>query len=409
MRACLRPVLLVSAALTLAGCSFWEGSDKAQTPRSSMPAAGSFETFVESLWPDARSRGVSRTTFDRAFAGVNADESVVALTRKQSEFVRPIWAYVNDAVTEDRLRRGRAAAAEWGGTLDRIERIYGVPRGIVLGVWGMETSFGSFTGGKDVIRSLATLAHTRYRGEFFRGELLTALQILQRGDVTRDAMKGSWAGAMGQTQFMPSSYMKYAIDGSGDGRADIWTNVPDALASTANYLKQHGWKPGLPWGMEVVIPERFDYRQRRNSFERWAAAGLRRADGAPMPGRGEANLFFPAGADGPAFLLTDNFAVIKAYNASDAYGLGVAHLGDRIMGEPPLRGQWPTDKPQLSKDETQEAQNILARLGYEIGEPDGRVGSKTREAVRSFQERKGLKADGYPTHAVLKQLRTSAR
>jgi lytic murein transglycosylase len=348
---------------------------------------------------------VSRATFDEAFRDVAPDPKIIALTKKQSEFVRPIWEYINGAISSARLERGRQLAAQYGETLAAVERAYGVPRAVVLGVWGMETNFGSFTGSIYAVRALATLAFTRYRGDFFREELLTALQILESDHVDRATMLGSWAGAMGQTQFMPSSFVKYAVDGNRDGRRDIWNTVPDALASTANYLRQQGWQPGLPWGLEVELPEGFDFRNLRQSFASWQGLGLRRIDGRPFPRSGEATLFLPGGARGPAFLITDNYNVIKTYNSSDAYALAVAHLGDRLMGGAPIQGDWPTQEPQLDKDQRQEVQRRLAGLGLYAGETDGKLGSKTREAVRAFQLQRGLVADGYADVAVLRELR----
>jgi lytic murein transglycosylase len=296
-------------------------------------------------------------------------------------------------------------AAEWSKTLTAVERFYGVPRSVVLGVWGMETNFGSFTGSIYAIRALATLAYTGYRGEFFKEELLTALQILEKEHVDRSKMLGSWAGAMGQTQFMPSSYMKYAADGNHDGVRDIWGSVPDALASTANYLREKGWEPGLPWGFEVKLPRGFDFRNLRQGFASWQSLGLRRVDGKGMPRSGEATLFLPGGKGGPAFLVTDNYNVIKAYNSSDAYAMGVAHLGDRLMGGQPIQGAWPKDEPMLDKDQRQELQKRLSSLGFDVGEADGKFGSKTRDAVRNFQLRRGLTPDGYADLAVLRELR----
>jgi membrane-bound lytic murein transglycosylase B len=366
---------------------------------------GDFRRFVEGLWPEAKARGVSRATFDEAFRGIVPDAKIVALTKKQSEFVRPIWDYLNGAVSAQRLERGRQVASEWSDTLAAMERTYGVPRSVVLGVWGMETNFGSFVGSIDTVRALATLAYTRYRGEFFRDELLAALQILQQDHIDRSEMVGSWAGAMGQTQFMPSSFLKYAVDGNRDGRRDIWSSVPDALASTANYLRQQGWQPGLPWGFEVELPEGFDFRNFRQGFGSWSKLGLRRMDGKALPQRGEATLYLPGGADGPAFLLTDNFAVIKSYNSSDAYAMGVAHLGDRLLGGAPIQGDWPVSQAQLDRDQRQELQKRLVSLGLYTGETDGKLGSKTREAVRNFQLRRGLVPDGYADPAVLRELR----
>ncbi|KAB0268921.1 lytic murein transglycosylase [Microvirga brassicacearum] len=366
-----------------------------------------FRAFVQNLWPAAKARGVSRATFDDAFRGVEPDAKIIALTRKQSEFVRPIWDYINGAISAQRLDRGRKMVGEWSHTLAAVERTYGVPKEVVLGVWGMETNFGSFTGSIYVVRALSTLAYTGYRGEFFKEELLTALQILEADHIDRDKMLGSWAGAMGQTQFMPSSFMKFAVDGNRDGVRDIWASVPDALASTANYLRQNGWKPGLPWGFEVKLPPGFDYRHLRRGFSQWASLGFSRVDGKGMPRAGEATLFLPGGARGPAFLVTDNFDVIKSYNSSDAYAMGVAHLGDRLVGGPAIAGAWPKHEPMLDKDEREELQKRLAGLGLYTGDADGKLGSKTRDALRNFQMRRGLIPDGYADVAALRELRTA--
>jgi lytic murein transglycosylase len=403
-----RPFFALVAALLMlaAGPSpGWAAPNKIGAPAKAKHEAEGFSRFVASLWPQAQARGVSRATFDEAFRGITIDPKVVAQTEKQSEFVQPIWGYMASAVSAQRLARGRAAAAEWASALEGVERAYGVPRSVVLGIWGMESNFGAGTGGIDVIRALATLAFVRYRGDFFQGELLTALQILQEAPVRRAELRGSWAGAMGQTQFMPSSYVQFAVDGDGDGRRDIWTSVPDALASTANYLKQKGWQPGLPWGFEVELPEGFDFRNNRNDFSRWASLGLKRADGARMPGAGEATLLLPAGARGPALLVTANYDVIKSYNSSDAYALGVAHLGDRVRGAGPLVASWPTAEPLLGMPERREVQQRLAALGFYAGESDGKLGSKTRDAVRRFQIERGLVADGYADPALLNNLR----
>jgi membrane-bound lytic murein transglycosylase B len=373
-------------------------------PSAAQSDAG-FQSFVAALWPEAQARGVSRPTFDAAFRGMTPDPKVLALTRKQSEFVQPIWTYLEGAVAPSRLARGREAASRWSEALAGVERVYGVPRSVVLGVWGMETNFGSFTGGFPVIRSLATLAHARYRGDFFRDELLGALQVLEQERVRSEDMVGSWAGAMGQTQFMPSSFLKFAVDGDGDRTRDIWSSVPDALASTANYLRQHGWQSGLPWGFEVELPEGFDFRNYRHGFSSWAGLGLRRVDGQALPRSGEATLFLPGGARGPAFLVTDNFAVVKAYNSSDAYALGVLHLGDRVLGGPAIQGAWPTGEPGLDRFQREELQKRLAARGLYAGETDGKLGSKTREALRAFQLKQGLVPDGYANLEALKALR----
>jgi lytic murein transglycosylase len=405
-----QPLLLVrrlSGALLL-GLSFTVGVGLAALPvQAQETSQAGFQRFVQGLWPAAKARGVSRTTFDEAFHGVELDAKIIALTKKQSEFVRPIWDYINGAISAQRLKRGQDMAAEWSQTLAAVEKTYGVPRSVVLGVWGMETNFGSFTGSIYAIRALATLAYTGYRGDFFKEELLTALRILEEEHVDRSKMLGSWAGAMGQTQFMPSSFMKYAVDGNRDGVRDIWSSVPDAMASTANYLRQQGWQPGLPWGHEVVLPKGFDFRHLKQDFARWQALGLRRPDGKALPRSGEATLFLPGGADGPAFLVTANYDVIKTYNSSDAYAMGVAHLGDRLLGGLPIQGAWPKDQPMLDKDQRQELQERLAGLGFYDGNADGKLGSKTREAVRNFQLRRGLTPDGYADVAVLRELRAT--
>jgi lytic murein transglycosylase len=376
------------------------------TTGATAPQAGEFKRFVEALWPEARQRGVSRATFDDAFRGVTApDPKIVALTKKQSEFVRPIWDYVAGAISPARLQRGREAAQAYQAQFEAAERAYGVPRSVILGVWGMETNYGSFTGDIYAVRALATLAFVRYRGEFFRNELLTALQILEDDHVGRDKMRGSWAGAMGQTQFMPTSFMRFAVDGDGDGARDIWSSVPDAIASTANYLKEHGWTRGLPWGFEVALPDGFDFRNLRQTFSGWGQLGVARVDGKALPSGGEATLFLPAGASGPAFLVTANYDVIKAYNASDAYALGVGHLGDRVLGGPAIQGDWPRNERMLDKDQRVEVQKRLMAMGLYQGETDGKHGSKTRVAVREFQLKRGLVPDGYANLPVLEALR----
>lgn len=418
---------LVLAITPLAGCIAADGfTDRSGTARtgsvqaaslqdgasgagnggvSTRPAA--FSSYLESLRPQAERRGVSRATFESAFAGVTPDQEVIRLTQRQPEFARPIWEYLDGAVSSTRMRLGNEARSRHGQTLASVERAYGVPQAIVLGIWGMETNFGSYRGSKDVFRSLATLAHQGHRGDFFQGELLAALEILERGDVSRDAMKGSWAGAMGHPQFMPTSYLRFAADGNGDGRRDIWNSVPDALASAANYLREHGWQPGLPWGMEVRLPSNFDYGVEKASFGQWAQRGVRPASGGSLPNRGEASLFQPAGSNGPAFLVTANYDVIKRYNSSDAYALGVALLGDRLTGGAAVQASWPRNEPRMNTAQREELQRRLQDMGYYRGDIDGMFGSKTREAVRNFQRGRGLPADGYANMALLERLRSS--
>lgn len=377
-----------------------------QRPAQAAPASQDFTQFIAALWPEAQREGVSRETFDEAFANLRPDASIIALTRKQAEFVKPVWHYLDNAITAGRVSKGKALSDEWSQTLAKIESRYGVDSSIVLGVWGMESNFGSNPGNTDTIRALATLAFAKYRGDFFRHELLIALKILEQGDVSREAMRGSWAGAMGQTQFMPSSFEQYAVDFNNSGKRDIWKSTPDALASTANYLKEHGWASGTPWGFEVILPEGFDFAEMgEKPFSQWASRHVTRANGEALPNSGSASLLLPAGRLGVAFLVTSNFQVIKTYNNSTSYALAVALLGDRISGEPPLSGHWPRNMRLLTKSESLEMQRKLVAMGFKIGEIDGKVGDKAKEALRQYQKRVGMIPDGFPTLQLLQRMR----
>lgn len=312
------------------------------SPGPAAAAHGGFAAFVAGLWPEARAKGVSRQTFDAAFAGVTPDTDVLARTKKQAEFTKTIGQYLTSAVSEKRISNGTDRYRRWAPWLARAEAKYGVDRYVIMGVWGLETNFGGFAGNDYVVRSLATLAYAHYRGAYFRRELVAALAILQAGHIDPGHMTGSWAGAMGQTQFMPSSFNSYAVDFDGDGRRDIWTSVPDAIGSTANYLRKHGWVAGETWGYEVRLPRDLEATAgARAGFATWAARGVRRADGGAMPEVGTGTLLMPGGRHGPVFLVTPNFRVIKSYNNSVSYALGVALLGDRIAGWGPLSTPWP--------------------------------------------------------------------
>ncbi len=292
--------------------------------------SGDFQAFLASLRPDARAAGVSDATFSAAVQGLTFDPGPARASGGQSEFSRPFWDYVNNAVAASRVSAGKAAAARAGGTFDWIQSNLGVERGVVAGIWGMESNFGAGMGSSDVLRSTASLAFRQVRGDFYRREFIAALKILEEGHITRERLVGSWAGAMGQPQFLPSSFLKYAVDADGDGRKDIWRSTADALASAANHLRVDGWSTGLPWGFEVSLPQEFDWdygdRQARHDFGALARIGVRRADGRPM-GRGTGGIFLPTGINGPAFVVTDNFEVIRQYNTSDSYALAVGHLG----------------------------------------------------------------------------------
>lgn len=371
-----------------------------------------FQAFVAELWPQAKARGVSRATFDAAFAGVEPDPAVLAATKRQPESIKAFGDYIGGFVGGTRIANGIRNAKKWEQTLDGIESKYGVDRFVLLSIWGVESAYGTYKPKWQVIRSLATLAHARYRGDFFHNELLGALRILEEGHVTPEDMRGSWAGALGQCQFLPNAFLKLAVDFSGDGRRDIWTNVPDVLASIANYLRSYGWEPGVPWGFEVTVPKGFDYRRSRASFGEWAKLGIRRADGAAMPKHGNGILFFPAQAHGPAFLVTRNFSVIKDYNFSDAYALAVAHLADRIRGQGAIQATWPADdQGPLQKAQRVEIQEALVKLGLKdkVSNLEGRVDFELRDAIRQVQVKAGMTPDGTPTAALIKHLRSAAK
>lgn len=366
---------------------------------------GDFSGFVASLRPDATARSVSQKTFDAAFAGVQApDPDVVARTRRQSEFSRPVWDYLVGAASGARITRGQAQGKRLAATLAAIEAKTGVPRSVVLAFWGVESDFGASAGSLPTIRALASLAYARHRGTLFRDELLAALQILENGDIEPERMVGSWAGAMGQVQFLPSVYLREAVDFDGDGRRDIWRSEADALASIAHYLQSLGWKPGLSWGYEVSLPKDFDLTRYRGPLADFAARGVRRTDGKPLPTGGEASLFLPGGLGSPVFLITDNFEVIRGYNTSDSYALAVGHLADRLAGGPALAAPWPNGAARLDGPGLKRLQAGLAAKGLYAGEQDGRAGPKLREAVRQYQIREGLPADGYARPTLLERL-----
>ena len=347
--------------------------------------------FLQALWPDAQARGITRKTFDLAFAGLAVDPRVAALTLRQPEYGAPVGNYLNGIASDARISGAAAKAIAWRRTLDAIEKQYGVDRWVILAIWGVETSFGTNTGGFDVIRSLATMVLIGYRADYFRDELLAALKVLQDGHIARDKMIGSWAGAMGQPQFMPSNLLELAVDFDGDGRKDIWASVPDVLASIANYFKHWGWKTGERWGHEVVVPKPFDYARSRATYPEWAALGIKTADGKPLPAEGNAILFFPSGASGPAFLVGANFEVIKRYNNSDVFALAVSHLADRARGGAPFRTRWPEADRQLTRSERVALQKRLKELGHPI--------DFLREKIR-VERRKGRRL-APPSYAAL--------
>ena len=369
-----------------------------------------FQNWIAGFRARAAAKGIHRATLNSAFQNAEYLPHVVRLDRNQSEFTKTLWDYLDTAVSGTRVSNGRAAVSENGAALNAIERRYGVPKEIVVAVWGLETSYGSFRGSDNVISSLATLAYDGRRAAFFENELMNALKILQSGDIDPHNMKGSWAGAMGHTQFMPSSYNRYAVDFTGDGKRDIWGRNPaDALASTANYLRSHGWRTGEPWGMEVVLPRGFDYSQTgervTKSAAQWNRMGVRTASGRRLPDHGPASIRVPGGAGHVAFVTYRNFKVIERYNPADAYVIGIGHLADRIAGAPGFKGAWPRGDRALSGDERRELQRRLTQAGFDTGKIDGKIGPDTLAAVRAFQRSRGLVADGYVSGKLLGQLR----
>lgn len=369
-----------------------------------------FEAWVRSFRVRALKAGVTPTVLDTAFRGVRYNPKVIARDKNQSEFVTPIWDYLARAASDTRVAIGSNMLRHHGDLLHRIEARYGVEKQVIVAVWGMESAYGRNRGTLNVIESLAILAFDGRRGAFFEQQLIAALKILQNGDISAEAMTGSWAGAMGHTQFIPTSYEAYAVDFTGDGRRDIWSDDPaDALASTAAYLARFGWQKGQRWGVEVTLPAGFDYALAddavRKSVSEWSRLGLRPAGGEPLPDHGEASLLLPAGAHGAAFLTFRNFRVIKRYNAADAYALGVGHLADRITGGPPILASWPTDDRALTVAERKELQQRLTSRGFPTGGVDGRIGPNSIRAIRKFQRSKGAIPDGHASFKLLQSLR----
>ena len=374
------------------------------------PSQDGMDSWIADFRPRASAAGISELTFDSAMGGVTYDVKVVERDRTQSEFTKTIWDYLDTAVSDLRIENGQAALRKWDSTLSAIEAKYDVEKEIVTAIWGLESAYGTFRGTDRVITSLTTLAYDGRRADFFEGELLDALRILQTGDTTLAQLTGSWAGAMGHTQFMPSSFQTLAVDYDGDGRRDIWGDNPtDALASTAAYLKHFGWTRGQPWGVEVQLPERFDYMSARRDVRRlpseWALSGVVPIGGGAAKDHGLASVLLPGGADGAAFLVFDNFEVLESYNTADAYVVGIGHLADRIRGGGPIANDWPRHLRVLSYDERIELQKRLTAAGFDTVKIDAKMGPLTIGAIRRFQQARGVRPDGYPSLSVLERLR----
>lgn len=373
--------------------------------------ADAFDACVASKWSYARKAGVTRATFDAATRGLRPDADTVRLSNRQAEFVKPIWEYLDTAVSQKRITTGREMLRTHGATLQEVARRYQVDAEVVVAIWGMETSYGGFMGDHNAVQAAATLAcrGTR-RADFWSQQFAAALKIAQDGHVPLKDMKSSWGAAMGHTQFIPTSWQAYAADFDGDGKRDIWRSIPDALASTANYLKEHGWRYGETWGYEVQLPANFNHRladgKGKRAISEWQRLGVQRVGGASFPRPGDtAYLLFPAGARGPAFLILRNFDVIKRYNNADAYALAVGHLADRIIGGGDFAKPWPRDERPLSRAEVEEMQSLLTRRGFSTGGVDGQVGPATRQAIREYQTAEGKVPDGFPSSTLLSDLK----
>jgi lytic murein transglycosylase len=390
--------------------SMEQAQPEAGTVGTAEPAKPSFAAWRAELRAEAVAAGVSAETFDRAFAGVQPNPDVLAKDSVQPEYTRPVWAYLDSAVSPKNIATGRERLSANGAALRRAAQPHGISPQIVIAIWGLESAYGETTGGYNVIEALATLAYDSRRPEVFRRNLIDALLILEAGDIAAADMQGSWAGAMGQTQFMPAAFRQYAVDGDGDGKRDIWRSLPDVFASTAGYLAAHDWRADQPWGAEVRLPKNFPWDQAElditKSVAEWTALGVRRADGKALPKvDSPASVIAPAGHRGPAFIVFDNFRTILDYNNSVSYALAVGHLSDRIAGGGEFAAAWPRDEAPMSRTDKLDMQNLLYARGYDPGSVDGVIGPKTRVAIRSFQREIGVVPDGFATMGLLDRLR----
>lgn len=374
-----------------------------------LPARADFESCVAGLRSHAAAQGISGQVFDRMMSGVQPDMKVIEAMNAQPEFKTPIWDYLATLVDDQKVAEGRAMLQRHAGVLAQIEQSYGVDRHAVVAVWGVESDYGQVPGRWSLPQALSTAAcfGTRRR-EFFRTELMSTMKIVQRGDLAAEKLRGSWAGAFGHTQFIPSTYLRLAVDFDGDGRRDLVDSIPDALASTANYLKRSGWITGASWGYEVRIPSGYggpSGRTGKQDLASWSGRGITRLDGSALSGLPAAGLLLPAGRNGPAFLVTRNFDAAYAYNAAESYALAISVLSDRLRGRPGIRTPWPTDDRGLSRAERKELQERLTRAGYDVGKPDGAVGALTRAAIRDVEAKLGMPQTGRPGGKVFDSLR----
>lgn len=370
-----------------------------------------FQNYVGSFKSKAVSRGIDAAVYDRAVEGIKLNQSVIEAANYQPEFTRQLWEYLDSAVSDTRVRNGKTKLFQNRSDLVAMERKYGVDASVITAIWGIESAFGENMGSINVIEALMTLGYEGKRRKFAEPQLIEALKIIQRGDIGTNRMVGSWAGAMGHTQFIPTSYQAYAQDFTGDGRRNVWskTDPRDALASTGNYLKEFGWQLGRPWGVEVKLPQGFNYgaasQDNRQAVSVWNNSGVRMMNGQPIPNHGRAAIITPAGSKGPAFAVFNNFYVIKRYNNATSYAIAVGHLADRISGGEPFVAVWPRGEQALSFREKKELQRKLTRRGFDTDGVDGVIGPNTIAAIKSYQRSIGLEDDGFPSKTLLQTLR----
>jgi len=371
--------------------------------------SANFQAFIETFRSQALAEGISADVYDRAMAGLTPNERVVRALNTQPEFVRPIWEYIEGAVSQRRLDGGREQIAANVQLFDRLESDYGVPREVLTALWALESNFGQAKGNYNLFQALATLAYEGRRQDFGRTQLIAALKISQQEGIDPSDMTSSWAGAFGHTQFIPTTFLAYAVDGDGDGVRDLWNSHADALASSASYLNRSGWRSGRDWGTEVNLPEGFNYALAnadvKRSIDAWSAAGVRKATNEALQSSDEqAEIILPAGAAGPAFLITGNFDAIMRYNSATSYALAISYLSDGLRGRPGILGAWPYGEEQLSLQQRITIQEGLEELGFPTGGADGIIGPNTREAIRNFQTSRGLTADGFPSAGLLTRI-----
>jgi len=405
-----KQLVLLGTVTTLAtAASHSASADEEALQREIAKQQAAFGDCVQQLQSTAEEQGLTSDKVRESLAGVSFTARVLELDRRQPEFTTPFYDYFNRRVTDQRVREGRRLLEEHGELLRQVEQEYGVPAAYLVSFWGLETNFGSYFGKMRVLDSLATLACDQRRSGYFTRELMAALGIIEEGAIVPERMEGSWAGAMGHVQFMPSVFNRFAVDYDGDGRRDLWNSLPDAMASAANFLKHLGWDSDYRWGREVILPENFPYLEagmrNRRTLADWQQAGVRLTSGADLPDAElEASLLVPAGHRGPAFLVYDNFRVIMGWNQSEYYAIAVGHLADRIAGAGELHRSPPGDAPRLSRDQVMEMQEILKEAGHDVGPVDGIWGPATRRGLSQFQDQKGMVPDGFPSKAVLDKL-----